>query len=299
MRIFAYRAVQHGPRSLTDLLQSLIAKPISDRLFEGKAAGIRLEAAGLRGDFLFADFAAKRFGHGPGRMADHQPIAEIALGPGESFGEDTGLVCHVPSGHVAVQYNHTGPRVSRIAQYLFAADLSLGGQGPRPRGVRDEERYGFGLGAVLRRGAHQRIREMGLVRQLEFEVAVPGAHGDDIEAGQSLSGILNAPLPDGIERLRVTMIATEDRGSHMDRNEVMGFVNDLLDARRIVRHAKVKGRQFDLGQTEDLNLLDEQLSIAFDVPVGAGGRFARTDRWTALERALTGWIEGGDIAWQP
>ncbi|MBX9911463.1 MAG: hypothetical protein K2Z25_22505 [Beijerinckiaceae bacterium] len=294
MKILAYRVHQHGDITLPELLESLSNRSIADRIFEGKATGMRLEDYRREGDNYFADFAIKRFGHGPGRLSDDQRIAEIELAPGESFGEDTGVLFHEPTNSLIVQYNHVGPRLTRIQHYLHAAHLQADGRRRRPRGAGGQA-YGFGFGAVLKPGAIQKIRDMGLVREFEFEIAVPGVNRADLAAGRSLSGVLDAPLPDGIERLKISMVANSSRDSHMDRGVVMGYINDLLAARHIVQSANVKGREFDLAKTEDLSLLDEQLDIDLEVRVGAGGRSAQADRWRALTTALDGWIENGDI----
>lgn len=295
MKILAYRVHQHGDVTFPELLSALSNLPIAERVFEGKASGLRLEDFRDEGDHVYADFAVKRFGHGPGRISDNERIAEIALAPGESFGEDTGVLFHRPTASLIVQYNHVGPRLTRIQHYLYAAHLQADGRRRKPRGAAGQA-YGFGMGAILKPGAVQKIRDMGLVREFEFEIAMPGVGRADLAAGRSLSAVLDAPLPDGIERLRIAMVANSSRDSHMDRNAVMGFINDLLAARQIVQSANVKGREFDLAKTEDLSLLDEQLDIELEVRVGAGGRAAQADRWRALQVALDGWLQNGDIA---
>lgn len=295
MKIYAYRVVQNGPRSVDEVLRNLMARPLEERIFEGKASGLRLEDMRPRGNFILADFASKRFGHGPGRMADNAPLQEIALQQGESFGEDTGIIYDPRTNYLAIQYNHSGPRAARIQQYLFSADLSIGGLDPRPHGGRDEDRAGFRFGAILTPGAYDRVRDMGLVRQLEFEIAVPGARAQDIAAGRSLSGILDAPLPDGIEKLHVTMLANEGRDSHMEQGAIMGFIDDLMASRQIVKMAKVRGRAFDGATTEGLSLLDEQLTVDLQIPLGNGGRYSQDSRWTALQSAMAGWLEGGEL----
>jgi hypothetical protein len=114
-------------------------------------------------------------------------LSDIALKAGESFGEDTALAFDPASGFAALQYNHYGPRTGAIEDYLYAYDLSLGDRPSRQEGERDEDRFGFKFGALLKHDAAERLRRMGIIHEIEFSVSVPGVRAADLEAGRSLS----------------------------------------------------------------------------------------------------------------
>jgi hypothetical protein len=121
----------------------------------------------------------------------------------------------------------TGPRVSAIEKYLFAYDLSLGGVRPAQHGERDEDRFGFRFGALLSPNAYARLQQLGVIREIEFAVSVPGAREADLAAGRSLSEVLSAPLPKGVETITIKLKAAARRNSALGRQGVMGIVNDV------------------------------------------------------------------------
>ena len=125
MKIFAYRIVQKGPRSLEAIIDRVHRLELQHRVIGGSK--IRLEERGRKDGFLLMDFARERGGHGPGRMAPNEALQEIPLRAGQNFGEDTGVAYDPASGHAAIQYNHYGPRAESIEEYLYTYDLSLGG----------------------------------------------------------------------------------------------------------------------------------------------------------------------------
>jgi hypothetical protein len=295
MKIFAYRIVQKGPRRLDEVLSLLSGLSFERRFFEGSAEGVRLEHFEKRGEFFFADIVAERSGHGPGRLRKTAPMAEFDMAEGEVFGEDTGLAFDAASGYLALQYNHVGPRVGRIQSYLLAADLSFGGLGPAAPGQSDWDRCGFEFGAVLRPDAYARLGRMGIVRKLEFTVNHPGAREADRDLGRSLSQVLNAPLPTGVETLEMTLKAAPQRNSRLDRNVVMGMIRGLQGLGGSLRKAQVEGRRPEDSSVEPIDLIEERLSKDALVSIGAGQRLPRQDRWGALGVALRAWLGSGAL----
>ncbi|WP_157776548.1 DUF6731 family protein [Nitratireductor aquibiodomus] len=122
MKIHAYEAAQKGPRTLEELLRCIHRQPLENRFYLGEE-GIRLEDVVERDGLWFADFVAPRGGHGPGKMKRSRPLEGIQLQEDERFGEDTGMVYDPATRYAAVQYNHFGPRIKAIENYLYAADL--------------------------------------------------------------------------------------------------------------------------------------------------------------------------------
>lgn len=290
MRILAFRAVRKGPRALEEVLRNLADRPIEGRYFEGAATGLRLEATGeAAGGAIFADIAVARTGHGPGRLPPNAPLAEFDLAEGESFGEDTALLFDPATGYLALQYNQVGPRIGRIEQYLHAADFSLGGLRPAQPGESLFDRCGFRFGAVLRPGAYAKLRSMHIVRKLDLAISLPGARAADRETGRSLSQVLDAPLPDGVENLHITMSAAPQRNGRLGRAGVMGWVDDALALGPAVQGLLVRGKVNEDTPIEDLDLLEQRLDYVVNIPVGPGGRFPRAARWEALQAAMSAW----------
>ncbi|WP_156458079.1 DUF6731 family protein [Devosia epidermidihirudinis] len=299
MKVYAYRVVQRGPRSLEQMLAELNLRPLEQRVFDASSVGLRLEHTTSDGAFVFADFAAARVGHGPGKMSANGPLTEIELEDGEAFGEDTGFVYHPPSGYLALQYNHAGPRVARVAQYLIAADLSLGGVRQALPGEATIDRAGFSFGAVLKPDAYSRLARFGIIKELEFEVSVPGARASDRAMGRSLSDILDAPLPSGIDTIKISMRASREAGGQLGRSGAMQIIDDLHGLGAMVQGGYVKGKQDEGTRLEAVDLVQERLSSEALVTTGRGRRYTRTDRWGAMERILDGWLTTGALPVAP
>lgn len=293
MKIFAYRIVQKGPRTLTNISESLGTRGFEDRYFGGMP--IRLEDVGTHGGFLLIDFSKERGGHGPGRMSRAAGIADIDLREGESFGEDTAIAFDQASGFAAMQYNHVGPRHTAIEDYLYAYDLSLGGQ-PREEGQRDEDRFGFRFAALLKRDALARLGRLGIVHEISFSVSVPAVRAADLEAGRSLGDVLRAPLPDGIETINISMKAAAGRDGALARGGAMGLIDDLQRVGAGVKHALVKGRATREDPIDRIDLISERVIKEVPLQLGPNRRYSRPDRWQALSQALREWLDAGALA---
>jgi hypothetical protein len=173
MKIYAFRAHQRGPRTFEQVLAAVQRMPLEGRSFLGEAE-MRLELAEERHGVWFADFAAPRRGHGPGRMGRQNPLEEIELAEGFKFGEDTGIAYDPATRYLAVQYNHYGPRAGGIQQYLASADLQLGGIPAAPKGTPQLDLCGFRIGMVLKADAYARLRRWGIYKSVEIDVTLPG-----------------------------------------------------------------------------------------------------------------------------
>ncbi len=285
MRALAYGVQRYGPRTLQDVGVALMAMELEDRFFLGEVDGLRLEHFIEHQGFWHFDFAKRRSGHGPGRMARARAIEEIDLG-GDWFGEDTAFVYDPASGIAAVQYNHYGPRIKWIENYLAAADLHLGGA--------HQGRWGFGFGARLKDPAYADLQDFGLIQEIDFTVSVPGVRAANLGRGNSLSGILNAPLPVGIETIRVEMKARAERGSALGHDEAWGVINDLRRLGGDVIKADVWGRNDARTRKKHVDLKDAQISSVQPINA-AGNRIARAERYTALRNAMLDWHQNNLI----
>lgn len=287
MKIFAFRVHQRGPRTFEQIISRLNALPIQDRYF---ASPVRLEDLSRRGGLLLMDFSRERGGHGPGRMSRQAALQEIRLRDGESFGEDTGVALDPRTGYAALQYNHYGPRVGAIEDYLFAYDESLGGLAQPGRGQTSADVCGFQFGALLKHDAMRRLQHLGIIHEIDFAVSVPGAQAADLDRGRSLSQVLRAPLPEGVETISMRLVAAAGRDGALGVGRARGLINDLQRAGASLHRAVVKGRPNREDPLDTIDLVEERISADPDLPLGAGRRYSRNDRWGALSTTLRQWI---------
>ena len=96
-------------------------KPVLDRV-------MFLEHLEANQDFYDIDFTQRRLLHGPGHSQQGQPTVDFTLGQGGGFGEQTAVVWSKTGHHVAIQYNHYGPRAGNIAYYLSSFLTRSGNQ---------------------------------------------------------------------------------------------------------------------------------------------------------------------------
>lgn len=285
LKIHAYRLERQGPGDLADLLERVRARSLEDRFFPGDGQKLRLEELELRGDYLLADFAGPRAGHGPGRMGRAAPITDFDLADDEDFGEDAAVVVHLPSGYSAVQYNHFGPRVSAIETYLGAAEDAM----PNPAG---RTQYQFGV--VLRQNAYERLRRYGFIQEVEFTIALPGIQPDAARGGMSVGNALEAPLPQGVESVSMSLKARP--GGSLGHRDAMELVDGLLGRGGDLVRASVWGKEAEgSGRKKPINLLNEHLSVDRALRRHTGQRYARGERWAALGQSLDEWLASGQL----
>lgn len=294
MKSYAYLLEQRGPRTLEDVVRPLHDLQLGQRSFP-ITGDMRLERAQFEDNWIYMDFARGRPGHGPGRMGRDLPMQGIELEEGYIFGEDTAMIYDADTRCAAVQYNHYGPRASHIYSYLGAADRSRGGLRALRAGEGDEERCGYRFASVLKPEAYARLREFEIFREFEFAISVPGARACDQEAGRSLSSILDAPLPGGIDTIQVKMKAAGPRNSDLGREGVMGYVTDLRRMGAEVKRLMVKGKATEGAPIDEIDLIEERLSGDTPIRMGRGLRYTTEDRWRALSEAMQQWRDAGHL----
>jgi len=300
MKVHAFRVVRHGPRRIEDIIQDVLNLSLEDRFFLDRYNGLRLEDADENGRFVFMDFANQRSAHGPGRMARDAPLSEFNMRRGETFGEDTAVIYDKQTDYAAIQFNFSGPRHRAVELYLSARDLMLGGLRDAADGEPVEATYGFTFGAVLKPDGYRRLRRMQVIREFEYEVAVPGIQPGDRESGRPLSDALGAPLPEGTETIRVAIKAGRAPKQLLSRDGAMQIIDRIADLPHgVLRRAVVRGRSAEDEPIEPIDLLEDRLVGEVPVTAGRGLRYSRQDRWGALQQIVGEWLESGALPVPP
>jgi len=283
LKIHAYKIDQQGGMDLANLIGLVEGLALVHRFFPGDERALRLEDSRRDGDWLLMDFAGARKGHGPGRMARDRPMADIDLDHDETFGEDTALALHVPTGYAAVQYNHYGPRAAAIEKYLNAASADL-----------SDVPAAYRLAICLREEAYQRLERLGFIQQVDFTIAIPGILPGDAANGVSVGAALDMPLPEGVEV--ISMQLRGRAGGSLGRARVFAMLDDLMRRSGDLHAARVWGKPAQgVGRKRPVDLINDQLSTEVDIRPARGHRFARPERWDALGRTLHEWLAAGRL----
>lgn len=288
MKVKAYRVHQQGVRTLADVARWLDDRSLADRQFGGRY-DIRLEDMRVGQRLLWLDFAHKRVGHGPGRMAPDQPIRDIDLADGEHFGEDTAAVIDMQTGYAAVQYNHHGPKVTAIEDYLRLVDIAIAGASIAD-GI-NPERFGFTWAMHLNPEGYERLRNLGIYREVMVQINVPGATQHDFIHDRALGQVIDHVVPEGTETVTLAFKAAAPRDSALGDQGVEGWLTDIRRLGDSVQKAIVKGRVAQREPIEEIDLIEEQLSRDVALRIARGERYAREDRWAALRATLELWTE--------
>ena len=289
MKIYAFKLMAEGVSDVSKVLEALYALPLSERAV-GAGEILRLEdmSKTKSGGKIFLDFSKARGGHGPGKISKLAKLSEIELQEGEEFGEDTGVLYDSASGYAAIQFNAHGPRSSKIAEYLTLAEIHCNLR------VGDDE-HGFYFAHVFNNDAYTRLKTSGLIKTLEFDVALPGATKEDLAIGKSLSQILDAPFPKGAARVTITVHAAGEKGSALGRTGVRAIIDDVIRVRAHARKLRITGKDRIDGSYDSIDFLEESVMYEVQLRLGSGRRYARQDRWSALDDAMTQWNARGRL----
>jgi hypothetical protein len=234
------------------------------------------------------DFAGIKH-DGPGKVSAVTPIEDFDLTEEEGFGHETAMCFDTQSKFMTLQYNHYGPRISRIQTYLyhFARTLAVDPNNPNE---------GFGFTPVLKADAADRLNHMGIVKNIAISFYVPGVRAQpDGHGRQSLNSFLDNPLIGSAERVRLQLSAGRARPSSIAVNQVQSIVADLLGVRDDVFDLKVVAQENEDAPKEPVDFIEARLEA--DIPVArVGRRYGLQERWAALRQAFNTWNANGQFA---
>lgn len=287
MKIHAYRVIQAGPISLSQVFEHINALPLDQRLIDVSGIPLRVEEAAPGTNSWAIDFAAIRH-EGPGRAAIDAPIEDFDLEEEEGFGHETALYFNATNQFATLQYNHYGPRIARLQSYLYAFARRIAGDGL------DATQYGFGFTPVLKADAADRLNHMGIVKNIEVSFYVPGVLAQPDGERQSLNSFLDNPLMGSAERVRLQISAGRARATSLAVNHVKQLVTDLLGARDDVDALRITAQETEDAPKEPVDFIEARLEA--DIPVArVGRRYGRNERWAALRQAYDTWNANGQF----
>ena len=287
MKIHAYRVLQAGPVSLAEVLDHIHGLPLDQRLVDISGVPLRVEDARPGQNIWAVDVAAIKH-DGPGRASIDAPIEDFDLQEEEGFGHETAFYFDASSQFLTLQYNHFGPRIARIQNYLYGFSRRLAGEGL------EANQYGFGFIPVLKADAAERLSHMGIVKNIEVSFYVPGVLAQSNGERQSLNSLLDNPLVGSAEKIRLQLSAGRARGMSLAVTHVHQLITDLLGARDDVYDLNITAQETEDSSKEPVDFIEARLEA--DIPVArVGRRYGRTERWAALKQAYDIWTTNGNF----
>jgi hypothetical protein len=247
MKILAYATETNTGDNLSALLAEIAALPLDDRIKDTPTTRLRLEAAARsRNNVWRMDFVKFRSA-GPGKVSESRPTEDFSLNRDEYFGEETAMLYDASSGYAAMQYNHYGPRMSAIQNYLtiFAGQSNI---------------VAFNdvtLLPMLRQDQRDRLNRMRVIKSYHYKVHVPAMRVSNGAARQSLGAILDDAIVAGSETLSVTVVAK--KAHPLSMASVRAQIARLLGEPTLVESLIVGGKESEDGPTDHINMIQAQL----------------------------------------
>lgn len=269
-----------GSEPLNERLNKIYSSPLAQRV-RHIGYKVRLEDASAptaEQSYWLLDFAKLRFDGGPGRASEQNPTSSFDLGEGEGFSEETAMLYDPTNNFALLQYNHHGPRMQAIADYLSIFD--------------PEFASAYELRIQLRADAQTRLEKKKIFTRLEIKVA-PALLSDEYKKKNvSLTSMLKQQADEfGGDTVAIT-IGLERHSNmslklkqYLDTFKVMA--NEERDA---VTHLTIVGRDEADGPIDPIDLIAEKEQLEYkNVEMDSGLRYLRKERWRCLQAAYNTW----------
>lgn len=232
----------------------------------------------INGELISTDFTLRRMTGGPGLAARGAQTQDFQFNPNEGFGEQTSVVWS-KSGFAAVQYNHRGARISRIAKYVEA--FLSGGKNRRITVTPyvDPDVWARFAASDSHIGMECTIDARPLTSQMA-------------ESNIPLEQALRMRQETGTGKLKFKLFYGEDRPG--GRVNLFEMVQGLWQHRECVESLKVKVREDADAASELLNLFGHQDSdniLEQDLAQSAGRRFTRESRLRQIRSVFETWLQ--------
>lgn len=279
MKIHAYKVVdQQDSIPLVETLQKISCVDINKRNREHDGSWIRMEEVVKRNDVWLCDFVKIRMDHGPGKGGLNQAVKGFPLADEEGFCEETAFLYHPKSSSVIAQYNHYGPRISSITEYLSLFDHNATASYQfNPKYTDDIQR---------------RISNKTLFRKMELSIVPRLLNQSDFKHGVPLQSALDISNSTGADKVSI-IVSVEGKKSTLN-GKMMGLIRWAMLKANGQDHAAIDSCKLtakdDLQtRAEVLDLVAERLMREVKIKPGVDKRIPRYERWSALQRSWDLW----------
>ena len=272
--------VENSPDEISTVLENLRESTLEDREREIKNKPMFLEICdqGENGSYEL-DFTQRRVQNGPGYSRRGELTTDFNLEEGAGFGEQTAAIWSM-SGHLVVQYNHYGVRVSAISDYLQSF-LRPNHDGISPV---------LSIVPVVETDAY--VRLIRSTEQTQLECAIDT--GRLVAAGETnyvpFQSLLQ--LSNETNAAKVTLTLSLGRGP---RGRSLQHIRDLVDRlipNNLADRIQVNARNNVDGRIEVLDLLEHRKTRQIpntELNFTRGGRCDYESRISAIRREFNRW----------
>ncbi len=280
MRIYAYKVALRDEWTypLDRAFRFASDKPLEQRLRQLSTSQTRLEEIDVQGGRVYANFVLFRSGSGPALVSSSTHLSEIDIQDDQYFGEDTACLFDAKSGYILVQYNHHGPRVSAIQEYLSF--------------VENEQPHFYVFAPKLSPSSEEKIRSLSLVSRVEVSFAVPSLNNHRNMRGLSLGEAIDVAGANGAETLSLVM-GNRSGLALSTIKDLLVRLHGMASGGEGIRKLALTAQVDDESPRETIDLIADRLSQKVIVPLGPGRRYSVRDRWSMMTEVLDSWESAG------
>jgi hypothetical protein len=106
---------------------------------------------------------------------------------------------------------------------------------------------------------------------------------------------LNIPIFGNAEKIRMQIGASREKGASLSIANIKRVVRDLLHLHGNVIDLSVVAKPDEDAPSEPMDFLEARLQADIPVPLGAGRRYGREERFRALAQAYETWRNNGQL----
>lgn len=278
MKIFAYKFHNDTPAiSLSDRIQQILTVPIKERNRKQDTQYVRLEHAEQVNGYWLCDFIKIRMDHGPAKGGLKKEVEGFPLDAEEGFSEETAILFDPTLNAVVAQYNHYGPRISAITDYLSIFD--------------HEQPARFMFLPVYADDINRILRRKNIFSKVELSIAPQFMTQRDYDAGVGLKEAMSVSKATGAEKVTLVLsVHGRKRGLHQVK-DLLHWVYQKATSQDAdaISACRITARDGDDAASERLDLVAQRLSAEVSVKSGADRRYPRAERLNALRRTRDVW----------
>lgn len=271
-----------GDKSLPlfDLLKQISSTKLGERERKLGFQPYRMEEAiapTKENPFWLIDFSKRRYEGGPGKASKNTPVESFDM-TGYQFAEETAALYDQDTGFVVVQYNHNGPRAGAIADYCSAFDLAHPNQ--------------YELLLQLNPNVQARLKNKTIFTRIALKVAPAKLSASYKANNVSLVSALSAQTKEfGGDTVAIEV--SLERGSNVSlkiKNQLKSLLKMANEESEAVSSMVITGRDGVDHPIDAVDLIHERLeTVIKQMPLDAGLRYPKDERYKALQRAYNGW----------
>ncbi len=285
MRIHVYDVHRENSPPLEQAITTMANFPLVNRLRTIGDHELRLEkfeppfSENNDTAYWLLDFIRIRFDNGPGKASRTEEIQGFDLDDDDGFGEETAALYDAQKRVLIIQYNHNGPRSSRIGSYFNTFD---------PQILHDYQFW-----AKLDDSTSAKLGSKSIIKKFTVKIAPSKLSAQQRNSGVGMSKAMAVSDYLNGQHIEITVSSSNSPNSKLNLANAIAFATSLLgykDIEGVIEKLEIVGKSSPTAKSEAIDLLLEKLEVCVgNLEMGPDRRYTTRSRWNGLIRARNGW----------